>query len=525
MTERFADWLDRNKLWLFAAWLVYAYVIHYQLIGYMSWDGFGYRTTPVVELMLDGDLNAEKFNDWAMVGHVPFLELLHVPFLKVFGMRGLLMGFPLVLFPLCVIAVYLFMRELTGSSRGGTLGAFAYVAIPMVNQQPFTGYVDFAVTAILAYWLYAMLRLRADERPLRRWGRLALATFFLTMSRSQGVYLVIVLAPILAYAIFGQREKLRVRFEQRGVLWRAAGVLALGAVPAIGIQIYKYYAYGSPIAPMQFSFLGIKIGTGVPIDTYFHFAGLEGSDLRSLAKGAFEGWIWHPSWPLGAFFASRFMATGLLFNLALLVLPLALRHATRVERWILAGGLLVSFLSKDFAVPRWSYTTTLALAIVLGRALLVLCESKHRKPWFWVVFAIAALHLWLRPAFDVLQIQKGYISPRLNVTQSTMFIHTDGSDEVHMLPNRRFEVVVLEGMPFSLQVYGQTFTNKMLGTIPGRYVLPNCEGLRTFKAEHPKALFIDDQHFSAKCDRHCVVTVAGWYCALWQINLAPSPQR
>lgn len=525
MTERFADWLDRNKLWLFLAWLVHAYVIHYQFIGYMSWDGFGYRTTPVVELMLDGALNAEKFADWAMQGQIPFLELLHAPFLKLFGMRGLLMGFPLVLFPLCAVGVFLFMRELTGSRRGGTLGAFAYVAIPMVNQQPFTGYIDFAVTGILAFWFYALLRLRAEERPLRRWGRLALATFFLTMARSQGVYIVVVLAPIVAYAVFGEREKLRVRFAQPGLLLRAAGVLVLGSLPAIGVQVYKYYAFGSPIAPMQFQFLGIKIGTGVPIETYFHYAGLEGADMRSLAKGAFEGWMWHTSWPLGAFFASRFMAAGLLFDLALVLLPLALRHATRTERWILAGGLLVSFLSKDFAVPRWSYTTTLAIAIVLGRAMLVLCEQKTRKIWFWIVFAVVALHLALRPAFDVLQIKKGYISPRMNVTQSSMFVHTDGSDEVHMLPNRRFEVVVIEGMPFSLQVYGQTFTNEMLGTIPGRYVLPNCEGLRTFKEEHPKALFIDDQHFSAKCERYCVHTVNDWYCALWQINLPEKPQR
>ncbi len=517
-TERFADWLHRHKLWLFGVWYLHTFVIHYKLIGYMSWDGFGYRTTPIVELMQHGSLNPQKFDDWTMWGYTPFLELIHLPFLKLFGMRGLLIGFPLIVFPLCVAAVYFLMREVTGSKRAATLGAFAYVAIPMVNQGPFTGYIDFAVAGILAFWLYAMARLRVDERPVVRYGRLALATILLTMARSQGLYIVIVLAPILAYAMFGHREKLRVRFTNTRLLVGTAAVLALALVPSIGTQIYKYVAFGSPIAPMQFQFLGIKIGTGVPIDDYFHYAGLEGSDLRSLAKGAFEGWVWHASWPIGAFFASRFMAAGLLFILAVLVLPVFVKHATRVEGWMLVGGALVSLLSKDFAVPRWSYTTMLAIAVILGRSLTALAESPRGKHWFWIAFSVMALHL-ARPELDILQIQKGYISPRMNVTRSDSFLQTDGADEVRLYPNRNWEIVIIEGTPFTLQFYGQTMTNTVLGTVAGKQVRADCEGLRPILVAHPKALFVDDQHFSAKCNRTCVVPWPNFYCGAWQIAL------
>jgi len=515
--ERFLDLLHRHRLWLFALWLAHAFVIHYQFIGFMSWDGFGYRVTPMVELVKHGAFNAEKFNDWPQIGHTPFLELIHVPFLKVFGMKGLLIGFPLVLFPLSVAAVSAMIGELAGSKRAGTLGALVFVAIPMINQQPFTAYIDFAVAGVLAYWVFAMLRLRADEPGGRRYGRLAIATICLSMARSQGLYMVIVLTPILAYAMFGTREKLRVRFAHGPVLVRAAVVLAAACLPSIGTQIYKYYEFGSPIAPMQFSLLGFKIGTGVPIEDYFHYAGLGGSDLGSLAKGTFEGWVWKTQWPVGAFFAGRFMGAGLLFILAVLVLPVFLRHGTRVEKWLLLGGVLVSLLSKDFAVPRWSYTTMLAIVVILARALIVLAASKRFAAAFWAVLAVMLVHL-ARPEFDILQIKAGYISGRMNASQSTMFLEGH-ADEVRMLPNRRFKVMVIESIPFSLQLFGKGLTNEVVGTLPGNRVGPKCEGLTPFILGQRRLLFVDDQHFSRDCNRTCVVPWPNYYCGLWSISL------
>ncbi len=164
--ERFVDFVVRHRRVLFVVWLLHAAFCHFFLLGYMTGDGLAYRLTPVIELLKHGTMGSWKYpTDWSLAGHVPFVELTHIPFLGVLGLRGLLVGFPLVVFPLCVIAVYMFVRALTDSARTATFGAFAYVAMPMINSQPFAGLVDFVVVALLAYWLHALLRLRAEKVP------------------------------------------------------------------------------------------------------------------------------------------------------------------------------------------------------------------------------------------------------------------------------------------------------------------------------------------------------------------------
>src|SRR4029450_2281340 len=121
------------------------------------------------------ELGFHRYNNWALSGFLPFAELLHIPFLVVFGLPGLLIGYPLIVFPLCVIAVYKLGRQLTGSVHGGNFAALAYAALPVVNQQPFTGYIDFIVSAVIAYFVYAVLRLRESPRPLRSAPRVAIA--------------------------------------------------------------------------------------------------------------------------------------------------------------------------------------------------------------------------------------------------------------------------------------------------------------------------------------------------------------
>ena len=427
---RFADWLYKWRFALFGIWLVHTFLIHYFKLGFLSWDGFGHRGAPIVELYQHGSLGKEKFTEWSLVGYTPWIELVHIPFLYVFKLRGFIIGFPLLVFPLAVVAIYKLVNELTSDRRAATFGAFAYAAIPMVNQQPFTGYIDFAVTGLLAYWIYAVLRMRTAERLIGPSIRLAIATLMFVMARSQGVYVIVVMFPILAYVMFCTREKFRIRTQHGKRLALAIGLVVIGCAPAIGLQIYKYYEYGSPVAPMQFSFLGVKIGHGVTMDTYLKYAGLGGSDLGSLAKGFFEGWVWHSGWPIGAFYASRHMAAGLLFLLALGLLPVFVRAVTRPEVAVIGAGLFVSLLSRDFAVPRWSYTIVIALAIVLGRSMSALAGTyaeraaprKWYRPVFWVALAIMAVHL-LRPEVDMLQMRNnGYISPRLNVTGSKRFI-------------------------------------------------------------------------------------------------------
>src|SRR5205823_6348627 len=100
-----------------------------------------------------------------LTGYTPFIELAHIPFLYVFGMAGLIIGFPLVVFPLCAAAVFACLRELTSSPAAATFGTLAYVADPLVNQQPFGAYVDFAVVGLLAFFVFCVLRARTSPRP------------------------------------------------------------------------------------------------------------------------------------------------------------------------------------------------------------------------------------------------------------------------------------------------------------------------------------------------------------------------
>ena len=523
-SERFADFLYRYRWVLFGIWWIHVFIFHYRILGFFSWDGFGHRGFPIVELAQHGEMAKWKYNEWSIVGYTPFIELAHIPFLLVFGLKGFIIGFPLVVFPLCVTAVYLLVRELTSDKRAATFGAFAYSALPMVNQQPFSGYIDFAVSGILAFFLYALVRVRASDRPLAPYVRLVIATFMFTMARSQGPYVVVVLFPLIAYALFCEREGRRIRVVMRRRLLLAAAAVAIGAAPAIALQISKYFEYGSPIAPMQFQFLGVTIGDGVTLDQYFKYAGLGGGDLKSLAEGFFEGWIWHKGWPIGAFYASRYLAAGFLFVLAVVLSPVFFRRATRLELWILGAGVLVSLLSRDFGVPRWGYTTVIAICVVTGRAMSALASSERGRPLFWGACAVLFVHL-LRPEVDYLQLRQRdkYVSPRLNMTGSKSWIK--GRWDVTPFPDGPYRFFILEvpGNNFVLQIFGPSLSNEVLGTILKEKIGPHCEGLAPYAAEAPDALFIDDLDLTKDCSRECAIQKN--YCLAYRIapGKVPAP--
>ncbi|MBL9017299.1 MAG: hypothetical protein JNL83_24135 [Myxococcales bacterium] len=516
MRQRLADWIVKYRYVLFAAWLIHVFYVHYFLIGFLSWDGFGHRGFPIIELFQHGDLGKDKFNEWSLVGYTPFVELAHLPFLWLFELRGLIIGFPLVVLPLCVYAVYALAHELTGDKRAATFSAFAYAAIPLVNQQPFTCYIDFSVIGILAYWLYALVRVRRPEGRVKNAVRLVIATFLFTMSRSQGPYVLVVVFPLLAYALFLARDRWKLRIADKQGLRLAVLAIAVGMAPAIAVQIHKYLAYGSPIAPMQLSFLGLKIGTGVPVETYFQYAGLGGTDVKSLLIGFWNGWVWHAKWPLGAFYASQFMAAGLLFHAAVLLLPVFLRHATRLEKWVLGSGLLVSLLTKDFAIPRMSYTLMLAIALVLGRSLAALAATTRWRAAFFVVLGLVVIHL-LRPEFDLIQLKtRKAISPQLNVVGSKHFI--DGGWEVPVFPDHDYQLAIVQETAnhFVLQMYGKRLSNEIVGTVPAPPPGDRCASYRAFNDAHPDVLYVDDLDLTKDCQRECVIK--GWRCFGWRIT-------
>lgn len=516
MRQRIADWIVKYRFVLFALWLVHVFYIHYFLIGFVSWDGFGHRGFPIIELFQHGDMGKEKFYEWSLKGYTPFIELAHIPFLWLFKLRGLIIGFPLIVFPLCVFAVYAFVHELTNDKRAATFGAFTYAAIPMVNQQPFSGYIDFAVIGILAFWLYALLGMRHENGRGRAAVRLVVATFLFSMSRSQGPYVLVVMFPLLAIALFVAREGWRPRITDRRALLLAILAVCIGMAPAAALQIWKYMEFGSPVAPMQLSFLGIKVGDGVSMNTYFQYAGLGGADIGSLMRGFWDGWVWHAEWPLSAFYSSRLLAAGLLFLLAIVVLPVFARRASRVEWWILGTGMLVSLLSKDFAVPRWGYTTMLAISLIVGRSLSTLADTPRWRGGFWVVLVILGAHL-LRPEFDLLQLRtRASVTPQMNVSASKHFV--DGGWEVQPYPDHSYKFVIIQAPAnnFILPLYGRRLRNEVLGSVLSANIGPRCTNLQWFTLARPDVLYVDDLDYTKNCPRECVIS--SWYCRAWRIK-------
>jgi hypothetical protein len=514
--HRLVDHLVRRKWWWFWAWWLHVCLIHYFILGFISGDGYGYRGVPLVELVQHGSLGAGKYNDWAQVGYIPFVELANVPFLTLFGLQGFIIGFPLLVFPLCAVAIYKLLVEITGDKRSGLFGAFAYCAMPMINQQPFSGYVDFAVAGILAYFLYAVLRLRHESGRLAL-VRLVIASCMLGLARSQGVYIAIFMFPFLVYVAFCRRDGWRIRIESRRNLVRVAAAMLIGLLPAIALQIYKYLVYGSPIAPMQFQFLGIEIGTGVPMSHYFIYAGLGGDGLSSLMKGFFEGWVWHGAWPIGAFYGSQFMGAGLMFNLAVVMVPLVIRRATRLERWLLVIFILISILARDFAVPRWSYTTMLGIVLIVGRAMPLLLD--HRSRWLRAAFAgafvIMGLHL-LRPELDLKQLRAGYVGHRMNVASSRYYIR--GFDTIRIYPSSGYRFVIIDYVDLTLPIFGHRLSNEVVGTIDSTRLGAGCQALASYLDQDPSILFIDQRDKTKDCRRTCAIPWGSDDCAGWKIE-------
>jgi hypothetical protein len=511
--QRFIDSLCRRQWWWFAGWWLHVCLLHYFVLGFISWDAFGYRGVPIIELVQHGSLGSGKYYDWAQVAYTPFVELVNIPFLLMFGMRGFIMGFPLIVFPLCVVAVYKLVVEVTENKQSGFFGAFAYCAMPMINQQPFSGYVDFAVAGILAYFLYAILRIRHGI-SFGSLARLAIAACMLGLSRSQGLYIAVFL--FLAYVLFCRRDRWRIKIESRRKLAFVALAIFVGMLPTIILQIYKYRVYGSPIAPMQFQLFGFKIGTGVPMSVYFKYAGLAGDDIGSLLTGFYEGWIWHASWPIGAFYGSKYMGGGLMLVLALLLAPFVIRRATRLERWLFVMFILVSIISRDFAVPRYGYTTMLGIAIVCGRAMpaLLMHESRKLRATFVAVFAVMALHL-LRPELDIQQVKAGYLSPRMNVAASRYYLN--GADSLRIYPSGGHHFVIVDWVDLTLPIFGRRLSNEVIGSIASNELGSGCHALSKYLEKDASILFIDQTDKTKDCKRTCSISFGG-YCAAWKIE-------
>jgi hypothetical protein len=515
---RFCAWLHRHRWALLAAWIGHATILHLLIIGSPSWDALSYRLPPIVELIQHGDLGLDRYNDWALHGFVPFAELAQLPALWALGVVGMLLSYPLVVFPLCIVAVYKLGKQLTGSVHGGNFSALAYAAVPMVNQQPFTGYIDFIVSAALAYLISAILQLRESPRPMRSAIRVAAATVVFTMTRATGVYIAVLLTGLLYAALYVERAGgLRFRIVRRRALAITIAAFVVGALPIIAIQTYKYVTYGSPLYPYQFNLLGLKIGGGVPTKDLFFYAGLPDETWGSFARCWFGAWIWPPDRPL-VFFGSSNLGGGWVMIAALLALPAFVRAAPRFDRWLGIVCVLVSLCARDFWLPRWAYSLVVVLAVVLGRALPAIAGSDRRRDraLFWALTVLLLVH-FVRPEFDLWQMRRGRgIGPRFNAAGSPVFQHARGGIDPYPDLHARFFIIDYNRKGLKLPIFGPHLTNEVVDTIPADVLGDRCVGLIPFAIANPTVLFIDDQNHMIDCERACAFQRRDGSCAAYR---------
>ena len=505
--------LLRGRIPLLILFCVYLIVAHYLFLGFTSWDGLSYRVPPIVELLQHGSLGAWKFDYPPAQFLFPFLELVHLPFLKVFGLPGLYLSFALVLLPLSAAAVYVFVRELSGDERWASYSALAFLALPFVNTQPFSGYIDFAVIGALAFFLLALWRaIRQDRLSLPAVGVLSLAAFAFSMSRQQAPYMTLLLTAVVLFWRLGPFNAAQEteRWGLKGHLLRLTVVvlaIALGLIPAAYIHLDRFLSYGSPIYPYRFEAFGLSSPAGMPRTEIFQWAGLPAPGWPGLLQGFVRAWLVPERWPRD-FFDGRTLGAGLLLWLTVLTAPILGRALNRDTRFLCLAFVGVSLVSQDFWLPRWSMTGVLALVLALGAALAWLAAHGHRLAWA-VLLLLVTLHLG-RPLFDIYSLRHGVPYVRSDLAGSPLFIGEESAaGVVDIYPDLGEVFVIVRPVEngFMLPLYGRQLSNRIVGVLDDPMPGADC-AVQPIGAFEAGTLIIDQHAELARSAPHCA-----WICA------------
>lgn len=492
----------------------YFIAAHYWFLGFNTWDGLSYRIPPMVEFVQHGNLGGDKFHYIPAKYFYPFFEWIHVPFLKILGMPGLYFSFSITLLPLSIFFVYLFIKELTGDSTWATHGALVYLAIPFVNTQPFSGYIDFAVIGALAFFLYALLRgLRSRQSSFWILAVLSLATFLFSMSRQHAPYLSILIVATLAGWFLAPWDRSSAAKEHRWRLIRRLPLLliafVIGIAPAAFLHLSRYLEFGSPIFPFQLKFLGITTSGVFTRDAIESGSGLMAPTWNGMLASFRRGWLWPPEWPRD-FFDSRILGVGLLCWILWITLPLLDRIIDRTAGFLLLFLVALAILIQDFWLPRYSMTLILTLIIGIGGALAWL--ASNGPSWGYGLLMLAVfLHLG-RPVYDLYTMkQMGRGSIRVNIANSPLFIGGEISPgELKIYPDLHANLTVVHPLDneFSLLLYGRDLSNQIVGTLEPSDVNANCLLEQESKGER-KSLIVDQQRRLAAISDACA-----WVCEL-----------
>jgi len=356
--------------------------------------------------------------------------------------------------------------------RWATYSALAFLALPFVNTQPFSGYIDFAVIGALAFFLFALWRaIRADRLSLRNLSVLALAALAFSMSRQHGPYMSLLLTAALLLWRLGPWHAAAEteRWGLKGHLLRLTVVmlaLALGLVPAAFLHLGRYLTYGSPIYPYRFEAFGLVSPTGMTRLETARWAGLLSTGWEAMLRAFLRAWLVPDQWPRD-FFDDRVLGAGLLLWLGLLCTPLLRRALNRDAKFLSLAFVAIAVGLQDFWLPRWSMTGVLALVLALGAALAWLGAHDPRALWALLLLAIAA-HLG-RPLYDLYGLTRlGQPYLRADLWGRPLFVGQEAADGVvSMYPDLGADFVIVRPVEngFMLPFYGRRLTNRIVGVL------------------------------------------------------------
>jgi len=513
LAQKIDKLLLRSIVYIFIALCVYFIAAHYWFLGFTSWDGLSYRIPPIVEFVQNGNLGGWKFNYPPAIYAYPFFEWVHVPFLLLFGLKGLYFSFSTLLLPFSIVSVYLFVRTLTDSTRWAMYSALVYIAIPFVNTQPFSGYIDFAVIGALAFFLYALLKVLKSGKPsFRSLTIFSLATFIFSMSRQQAPYIAILITGVLTFwysipwkmEISSRRQPGKAAFQRPVILIL---FFVIGITPTAALHLSRYLTYGSPIFPYQFSFYGIASKVGVAQSEVARAAGLIAPNWQGLLESFRRGWLVPGEWPRD-FFDSRILGAGIFFYLLWITLPIVDQVMSKTTTLIVMLFGVIAIVIQDFWLPRWSMTLVLLVIICVGGALSRLAAKG--PSWVYIILLTAVcLHLGrpLYDAYSMIEMQRS--SLRINISGSPTFIDNDVSPgEVKLYPDIEADFLIVPPVDheFYLLIYGQRLSNQIVGILDPSDIENDCE-VPVSETPGRQTLIVDHQGKLAQPSGSCE-----WIC-------------